>query len=40
MKQKLLTWLKRFGKLGFLLLFIKGLIWIALFLGAKGIILK
>ncbi|MFO7655831.1 MAG: hypothetical protein R6W78_02085 [Bacteroidales bacterium] len=40
MKQKILLWLKRFGIIGFLFFLIKGLIWLAIFMGAGALIFK
>jgi len=40
MKEKILWWLKRLGIAGFLFFLIKGLIWLAIFLGAGALIFK
>lgn len=39
MKEKLKIWFKRLGLLGFMFFFVKGLVWLAIFLGA-GKLLK
>jgi hypothetical protein len=33
MKQKIKTWLKKFGLIGFLFFLVKGLIWLAILFG-------
>ncbi len=40
MKKKVLLWLKRIGVAGFLFFLVKGLIWIAIFLGIGSLFAK
>lgn len=40
MKKKTLTWFKRIGIAGFLFFLIKGLVWLAVFLGLGSLFFK
>lgn len=40
MKEKVITWLKRFGIAGFLFFLIKGLIWLAILGGLVELIIS
>ncbi len=40
MKNKFTAWLTRIGLIGFLFFLIKGLIWLAIFLGAGKLLIK
>jgi hypothetical protein len=37
-KEKIVTWVKRLGVAGFLFFLIKGLIWLAIFLGLGSLL--
>lgn len=37
-KAKIITWLKRLGLAGFLFFLIKGLVWLAIFMGLGSLI--
>jgi hypothetical protein len=38
MKKKILVWVKRFGVVGFIFFFVKGLVWLAIFFGLGKLI--
>ncbi len=37
-KEKIIRWVKRFGVAGFLFFLIKGLVWLAIFLGLGSLL--